>query len=303
MTMSRHGAEPDAASGPRLWLPAPAKLNLCLHVIGRRADGYHRLQTVFQLLDWGDRIGLSLTADGHIQRHGGCARLPAEQDLAVRAARALQRETGVQAGARIDIDKRIPAGAGLGGGSSDAATVLLGLDHLWGTALGIDELARIGAGLGADVPVFVRGASAFAEGVGEQLTPVALPERDFVVVWPEVEVATAAIFQAPELTRNTPASTISALLDSAAGNDLQPVAVARYPEIAQALAYLSEHGPARMSGSGSAVFVPVADAATARALVAGSSWPAWAVRGVNHSPLHQVLAARTGSGRCQAGPG
>lgn len=290
MTMPRHGAESDAAAGPCLWLPAPAKLNLFLHVIGRRADGYHLLQTVFQLLDWGDRIGLAATADGHIQRHGGCPQVPADQDLAVRAARALQRETGVSQGARIHIEKYIPAGAGLGGGSSDAATVLLGLDHLWGTDLGIDALARIGVGLGADVPVFVRGTSAFAEGVGDELTPVALPELDFVIVWPGVGVATAAIFQAPELTRNTPASTISALLASARGNDLQPVAVARYPEISPALAYLSEHGPARMSGSGSAVFVPVADAATARTIIAGSRWPAWAVKGVNRSPLHQALA-------------
>lgn len=292
--MTGRDADPAAAGSDCLWLPAPAKLNLFLHVTGRRGDGYHCLQTVFQLLDWGDRIGLEVTADGAIERHGGCAQVPAAQDLAVRAAHALRQEAGVGQGARIHIDKQIPAGAGLGGGSSDAATVLLGLDQLWGTGLGIDRLARLGATLGADVPVFVRGASAFAEGVGEVLTPVLLPERDFVVVWPAVGVSTAAIFQAPELTRNTPASTISALLESAQDNDLQPVAVARHPEIAQALAYLSAHGPARMSGSGSAVFVPVADAATARAIAAGSRWPAWAVRGVNRSPLHLALARTPG---------
>ncbi|MCK9490163.1 MAG: 4-(cytidine 5'-diphospho)-2-C-methyl-D-erythritol kinase [Xanthomonadales bacterium] len=292
--MTRPGADPDASADGLVWLPAPAKLNLFLHVIGRRADGYHLLQTVFQLLDWGDRIGLAVTDDGAIQRSGGCPDLPAGQDLAVRAALALQRESGVRSGARIHIDKHIPVGAGLGGGSSDAATVLVGLDHLWRTGLAVERLAQIGARLGADVPVFVHGHSAFAEGVGEKLTPVSLPGADFVVVWPGLPVATADIFQAPELTRNTPASTISALLQTAAGNDLQPVAVRRHPEIGQALAFLCQHGPARMSGSGSAVFVPVADAATAQAIVADSPWPAWAVRGVNRSPLQQLLA---GDGR------
>ena len=257
--MTGRDADPAAAGSDCLWLPAPAKLNLFLHVTGRRGDGYHCLQTVFQLLDWGDRIGLEVTADGAIERHGGCAQVPAAQDLAVRAAHALRQEAGVGQGARIHIDKQIPAGAGLGGGSSDAATVLLGLDQLWGTGLGIDRLARLGATLGADVPVFVRGASAFAEGVGEVLTPVLLPERDFVVVWPAVGVSTAAIFQAPELTRNTPASTISALLESA-----QTMTCSRWPcppsGDRPGAGYLSAHGPARMSGSGSAVFVPVADA-------------------------------------------
>lgn len=273
-----------------LRLTAPAKLNLWLHVTGRREDGYHQLQTVFQLLDWGDVIELQRRADGRILRTGGLSDVPVDDDLVVRAARLLQSESGSAFGADIALDKRIPAGAGFGGGSSDAATVLLGLNRLWNLGFPLDRLASLGLRLGADVPVFVHGRSAFAEGVGEALTPLHLPERWFVLVWPRVSVATAAVFQAPELTRNTPALTMSALPDTpSTHNDLQPVAIRLCPAIAEVLEWLSRWGDARMSGSGSGVFLPVADADTARAIAQASPWPAWAMQGVNVSPLHRDL--------------
>lgn len=272
-------------------LPAPAKVNLFLHVTGRRADGYHTLQTVFQLLDWGDDIELVRRDDGRIERTIGPSDLPSDADLAVRAAKALQQAAGCRWGVDLAVHKRIPIGSGLGGGSSDAATVLLGLNRLWGLEWSLARLADIGLSLGADVPVFVHGRSAFAQGVGERLKPMRLPERWYALIWPGVGVSTAEIFQAPELTRNTPELTIAALSGSATANrnDLEPVAVRRCPSIAQALSWLTEHGEARMSGSGSSVFAPVADEATARAIVAASPWPAWAVRGVNVSPLQRAL--------------
>ena len=279
----------NAAGPERLTLPAPAKLNLFLHVLGRRDDGYHLLQTVYQLLDWGDRVELEVRADGLIDRRSGPAGVPAEQDLAVRAARLLQADSGTGQGASLAIGKQIPAGAGLGGGSSDAATVLLGLNRLWQLDYSLDRLARLGLRLGADVPVFVAGRSAFAEGIGERLQPLDLPERWFVVVWPEVSASTAEIFQAPELTRNTPALTMATLAGLETRNDLEPVALRRWPPIAAARAWLSAHGAARMSGSGASVFVEAADEQAARAIVAGSPWPAWAARGVAVSPLHRTL--------------
>ena len=279
----------DEATPARMVLPAPAKLNLFLHVTGRRADGYHTLQTLFQMLDWGDEIVLESRDDGRIERVGGLSGVVSDDDLAVRAARLLQAETGGGQGAMISIDKRIPAGAGLGGGSSDAATVLLGLNRLWGLDWPLGRLAELGGTLGADVPVFVHGRTAFAEGIGDRLQPIDLPERWYVVVWPGVPVSTSAVFQAPELTRNTPALKIAALSGSATRNDLEPVAVRRCPSIAEALSWLAEHGEVRMSGSGSSVFAAVADEAAARAIVAVSPWPTWAVRGVNVSPLHCAL--------------
>lgn len=279
----------NAAGPERLTLPAPAKLNLFLHVLGRRDDGYHLLQTVYQLLDWGDRVELEVRPDGLIDRRSGPAGVPAEQDLAVRAARLLQADSGTGQGASLAIGKQIPAGAGLGGGSSDAATVLLGLNRLWQLDYSLDRLARLGLRLGADVPVFVAGRSAFAEGIGERLQPLDLPERWFVVVWPEVSASTAEIFQAPELTRNTPALTMATLAGLETRNDLEPVALRRWPPIAAARAWLSAHGAARMSGSGASVFVEAADEQAARAIVAGSPWPAWAARGVAVSPLHRTL--------------
>jgi 4-diphosphocytidyl-2-C-methyl-D-erythritol kinase len=283
-----------------LVLPAPAKLNLFLHVTGRRPDGYHTLETVFQLLDWGDEVALAPREDGRVVRHGGLPGLRDEDDLAVRAARLLQRQSGCRAGADIGIVKRIPAGAGLGGGSSDAATVLVGLNRLWRLDLSLPELARIGLALGADVPVFVLGRSAFATGIGEALTPVPLPARWYVVAWPGVAVSTAAVFQAPELTRNTPASTMTGLSGATTRNDLQPVAIRLCPAIGDVLTWLSGHGEARMSGSGSSVFVPVDGEETATALAARCPWPAWAVRGCEVSPLHRGLGLVAGESAANA---
>ncbi len=272
-----------------LVLPAPAKLNLFLHVTGRRSDGYHQLQTLFQLLDWGDEVTLSVRDDGRIERSHGLADVAPDDDLAIRAARALQQATGTRLGAGIGVDKRIPAGAGLGGGSSDAATVLLGLNHLWETGVDRRELARIGLALGADVPVFIGGRSGFGEGVGEQLTPLDLPERRYVLIWPGIGVATGAIFQAPELTRNTPPLKIADLPGACVRNDLQPVAIRQCPAIADALSWLRPWGEARMSGSGSAVFLEVPDRRIAETIVNASPWPAWSVSGTNVSPLHRAL--------------
>jgi 4-diphosphocytidyl-2-C-methyl-D-erythritol kinase len=206
-------AVPAGGAHETRW-PAPAKLNLFLHIVGRRPDGYHELQTLFQLIDLCDTVSVVVRNDGLIERPIGPIDVAPEADLVVRAARALQARTGVSLGATLRVFKKIPQGGGLGGGSSDAATTLLALNRLWGCGLSLDELAGIGLPLGADVPVFVRGSSAWAEGVGERLTPVQLPERWFVVVHPGVGVATREVFQAPELTRNSPVSTIRAFLEA-----------------------------------------------------------------------------------------
>ncbi|WP_440221680.1 4-(cytidine 5'-diphospho)-2-C-methyl-D-erythritol kinase [Dokdonella sp. MW10] len=284
--------EGGEAGGWSAW-PAPAKLNLFLHIVGRRADGYHLLQTVFQLLDRGDTVRVRPRDDGAIRRLSGAPGVADEDDLGVRAARLLQESTGSTAGADIAIDKRIPLGGGLGGGSSDAASVLVALNAVWGCGLDEDALAALGLRLGADVPVFVRGRSAFAEGVGERLDPLDLPERVFVVVDPGVAVPTADLFRAPELTRGAPPLTIQGFVSGApTGNVFEPVARARYPAVAMALDWLSGFGEARLSGSGGAVFAAV-DAPSAQAIAdrAPEGMRAWVARGVNRSPLHAALAA------------
>lgn len=253
--------------------PSPAKLNLFLHIVGRREDGYHLLQTVFQLLDWGDEVDLRVRDDDQICRSSDLPGVPAEQDLVVRAARQLQtvaRESsgggGRMLGADIRVRKRIPMGGGLGGGSSNAATVLVGLNALWGLGLSFDELAEIGLRLGADVPVFVHGASAWAEGVGERLTPVVLGDRWYLLVNPGVAVPTAALFQAPELTRDSPITTISGFLSgSVVGNAFQPVLAARNKAVAQTLEALAAYGTPHLSGTGACCFVAFADETSAQA--------------------------------------
>ncbi|WP_139942894.1 4-(cytidine 5'-diphospho)-2-C-methyl-D-erythritol kinase, partial [Fulvimonas soli] len=256
--------EPAAPGDWTAW-PAPAKLNLFLRITGRRPDGYHELQTVFRLLDWGDELRLRVRGDGEIRRVGGAPGVPADDDLAVRAARLLREHAGVGAGADIGIDKRIPMGGGLGGGSSDAATALVALNHLWGCGLDEDALAGLGRRLGADVPVFVRGRSAWAEGVGERLTPLALPRRWYVVLDPRAHVPTAGLFQAPELTRNAAPATIPSFVSGeAAENAFEPVVRARYPEVAAALDWLGGFGRARLSGSGGCVFLETASRGQAR---------------------------------------
>ena len=280
-------------ASPSVW-PAPAKLNLFLHVLGRRPDGYHLLQTVFQIIDLADTVTLTARADADIRRIDPWPGVAVVDDLCVRAALALQRVTGCAMGAEIGLIKRIPIGGGLGGGSSDAATVLVALNEIWQTGLNDDDLAAIGLQLGADVPVFVRMHSAWAEGVGEILQAVDLPSRIFVLVHPGAHVATPQIFAAPELTRDTPATTIPRFLSGEpTHNDLEPVVRARHREVDSALRWLSNHAPARMSGSGSCVFAAMADEAQAQAVAAAcpEAWRAFVVRGLAQSPLREAVMA------------
>ena len=251
-----------------LIVPAPAKLNLFLHVTGRRADGRHLLETLFVAVDYGDTVTLSLRDDGAIHRVSGWQEVPAEQDLAVRAAHALKSATGCRAGADISVTKRIPVGGGLGGGSTDAASVLLALNRLWKLHLPRSTLMEIGLTLGADVPFFVFGEPAFARGVGEILRPVTLPATWVAVIAPSVSVSTAGIFVAPELTRDTPSAKMDIFSEGYGRNDLQAVATARHPEIGAALAELRKRSPhARMTGSGSSVFASFASGELARGAV------------------------------------
>jgi 4-diphosphocytidyl-2-C-methyl-D-erythritol kinase len=272
--------------------PAPAKLNLFLHVLGRRADGYHDLQTLFQLIDLCDQIGICLREDGRIVRVEGPLEIAQEDDLAVRAARVLQGASGTQRGASLRVRKRIPIGGGLGGGSSDAATVLLALNCLWKTGLSIDALAALALKLGADVPVFVRGSGAWGEGRGERLTPVQVPERWYVIVYPGVAVSTREIFQATELTRNSPLITIRAFFESGARNDCEPVVRARVPEVAEALDWLARLAPARLTGTGSCIFAACERAIDAERIAARvpDRWRSFVARGLAVSPVHARLA-------------
>ncbi len=234
--------------------PAPAKLNLFLHVVGRRKDGYHLLQTALRFIDYGDELSFSVRADGAIRRTTAMEGVPAEQDLSVRAAQALQRETGCREGADIGIVKRLPMGGGLGGGSSDAATTLIALNRLWRTGLTRDRLQQLALTLGADVPVFVFGKNAFAEGIGERLQALQLPPAWYLILVPELAVSTAEIFSAAELTRNTNAITIAAFSVGQGHNDLEPVVCRRHPQVARHLEWLRRYGDARMTGSGACVF-------------------------------------------------
>jgi 4-diphosphocytidyl-2-C-methyl-D-erythritol kinase len=288
-----------AAVAPALsWWPAPAKLNLFLHIVGRYADGYHELQTLFQLIDLCDRIGLAVRDDGRIERVAGMPEVASEHDLAVRAAQALQRHTGVRSGADLHVIKHIPMGGGLGGGSSDAATTLIGLNQLWGTGLAADELARIGLLLGADVPVFVHGSSAWGEGRGERLQALSLPARWFLIIHPKVAVSTREIFQAPELTRNSDLITIRAFAEGESCNVCEPVVRTRYPAVAAALdwlnAQLTTSGArqrARLTGTGACIFAAFEHEQHARQIAqrVPDGWGSFVVRGLDRSPLHAML--------------
>jgi 4-diphosphocytidyl-2-C-methyl-D-erythritol kinase len=279
---------PAAASGP--W-PAPGKLNLLLHITGRRADGYHELQTLFQFLTRCDWLYFDVSGPEGVRLAGQPAGVPAEADLCVRATRLLQEASGTTRGVTIYNDKCLPVGGGLGGGSSDAATTLLVLNRLWESGLDINELAEIGLRLGADVPVFIHGHSAWAEGVGEVLTPASPPEAWFLVLVPPVSVSTADIFSAPELTRDTPRTKIADLISGGGRNDCEAVVRHRYPEVAAALDWLNRFSPSRMTGTGACVFASFATEADAQAVARQipQAWSGFVARGVNRSPLQIAM--------------
>jgi len=247
--------------------PAPAKLNLMLRVTGRRADGYHLLQTVFRFIDFGDTLRFDVRADGVVARRNEVAGVPDAVDLAVRAARLLQQAGSVREGADITLEKRLPLGGGLGGGSSDAATTLIALNRLWGLNWPRARLQELALGLGADVPVFVFGESALGEGVGEKLTPLELPPAWYLVIIPPVEIATARIFQDPDLIRDSIPTKIPPFSAASGINDLEPVVCRLYPVVAEHLAWLKQFGCARVTGSGACVFAEYDSEAAARAVL------------------------------------
>ncbi|MCS2161948.1 4-(cytidine 5'-diphospho)-2-C-methyl-D-erythritol kinase [Scandinavium sp. H11S7] len=273
--------------------PSPAKLNLFLYITGQRADGYHTLQTLFQFLDYGDTITIDVRYDGELRLLTPVDGVPNEENLIVRAARMLMRAAAESgrlpegAGADVSIDKRLPMGGGLGGGSSNAATVLVALNHLWGCGLSVDELATMGLALGADVPVFIRGHAAFAEGVGEVLTPVTVPEKWYLVAHPGVSIPTPVIFSDPELPRNSPHRSIETLLKCEFSNDCEVIARKRFRKVDAALSWLLEYAPSRLTGTGACVFAEFDTESAARQVLEQA--PEWLqgfiARGVNISPL------------------
>ena len=271
--------------------PAPAKINLFLHVTGRRDDGYHELQTLFQILDWGDDVHIVRTDTPEIRRPHATYPVAEDDDLVVRAARLLQGRTGTRQGAVIEVVKRIPAGAGLGGGSSDAATVLVVLNRLWHCALNTDELAALGCELGADVPVFVRGRSALATGIGEQLRNIDLGERHYVLVFPDFMVATGEIFSDPDLPRDSSVLSLDQVLAGVGVNDCERVVSGRFPEFGRLMNELAMFGEPAMTGTGSCIFIRMQDkkSAISTARQIKCRYNVAAVRGVDRSPLHQML--------------
>ncbi|MCA1797943.1 MAG: 4-(cytidine 5'-diphospho)-2-C-methyl-D-erythritol kinase [Xanthomonadaceae bacterium] len=272
---------------------APAKLNLFLHVTGRRDDGYHDLQTVFQFVDLCDLLRFTPRDDDRIERVGGLPDVAPADDLAVRAAFALREAAGNSRGMTIEVRKSIPAGGGLGGGSSDAATTLVTLNRMWGLGWSVGRLAALGLTLGADVPVFVHGYAAWAEGVGDRLVPIELPEPWYLLVDPGISVPTDAVFQAPELTRDSPRLTISDFVSGGGRNDFEPVVRARYPEVAAALDWLAGHGGGRLTGTGGCVFgtFTARDSAEAAYDALPDGWRGVVARGLNRSPLYAPIGA------------
>ena len=271
-----------------LELPAPAKLNLFLHITGRRPDGYHSLQTLFQLLDWGDTITFTVNESSSVTLAGPDLGIEDDDNLIVRAARALQSGSH---GVDIVLDKQIPTGGGLGGGSSDAATTLLAMNTLWSCGKSNEQLQAIGRTLGADVPVFVAGQTAWAEGTGDQLTPVELPESWFLILYPGCHVNTGQIFSDPQLTRDTSPITIAAVFRGGSRNDCQPVVTRLYQAVLHALSWLQNFGEAKLTGTGACVFAafPSRDQAEAVQAQVPSHWVAYVARGVNRSPTHKLL--------------
>lgn len=294
-----------------LRLPSPAKLNLFLHILGRRSDGYHELQTLFQLLDLADTVQLIATDDARIMLDGSLPGVDDDDHLAVRAARLLQETASSSLGATIAVDKHLPMGGGLGGGSSNAATVLLGLNHLWNLNYPLDQLADLGRSLGADVPVFVRGHSCFAEGIGERCSDVELPDSWYLIVRPDCAVATAAVFGHPNLTRDTLAIRIPAALNSGSSdkrqlgrffldqdgkNDCQPVVSSEYHAVEQALEWLGQYADAKLTGTGSCIFASLPSRQSAEQILGQmpSHYRGWIARGTNRSTAHDVLRSETG---------
>lgn len=276
----------------QLTLPAVAKLNLFLHITGRRPDGYHNLQTLFQLLDVGDELTLTLRDDSELRLDCNNSELINEQNLVLRAARLLQQYSHCTQGCDIYLAKRLPMGGGLGGGSSDAATTLLGLNRLWQLGLSVDTLAELGLKLGADVPLFVRGFTAFAEGVGEKLQPVSLDEKVYLVVTPNCHVSTAEVFQHPDLRRNSAQMRYADLLTSPWRNDCQPLVERLYPNVAITLQWLVEYAPCQMTGTGASVFATFPDQTSAQHALAQlpPALSGFIARGVNQSPVWAALA-------------
>ncbi len=278
---------------PERW-PAPAKLNLFLHITGRRADGYHQLQTIFQFLDYGDELVFTLRDDSEIRRVTELPGVPAQQDLVVRAAQLLQQHSGAPLGVDIEVEKRLPMGGGLGGGSSNAATTLVALNALCELGYSIDELAALGLQLGADVPVFIRGTAAWAEGVGELLTPLngtqAPAEPWYLVIAPDCQVSTVEIFNAPDLTRDCHPITISHFLAGQGTNVCEAVVKKGFPPVAKALDFLLKYAPARMSGTGACVFAPFTDQAAAQQVLEKlpHEWRGFVAKGMNRSPLFMM---------------
>jgi len=272
--------------------PAPAKVNLFLHILGRRSDGYHELQTVFQFAGLCDTLSFELRGDGEVRRTTDLAGVAPEADLVVRAARLLQSHTGTRLGVDIGVIKRIPTGAGLGGSSSDAATTLVALDYLWDTGVTGLELQSIGRRLGADVPIFLHGQAAWAEGFGERFSPISLDEPWYLLIRPDIEVSTAAVFNDPDLTRNTSPITIARFLAGHGHNDCEPVVRVRYPEVGAALDWLGERAHARLTGTGSCVFGAFPSEAEARAVLTElpRRWDGFVAEGRNRSPLLDRLA-------------
>jgi 4-diphosphocytidyl-2-C-methyl-D-erythritol kinase len=272
-------------------LPSPAKLNLFLHILDRREDGYHNLQTLFQILDYGDQLSFSVNKQSEINLISAIEDVAPQDNLVFKAARALQQATNCRWGCEIQLDKKIPMGAGLGGGSSNAATALVGLNSLWQCGLSLDQLAEIGCELGADVPVFVKGFSAFAEGIGDKLTPISLDEFWYLVVTPKIKVSTEQIFCHSELTRNAQAIKIRALSDELYRNDCQSVVETLYPQVKQVLDWLQRYGNPLMTGTGASVYCRFDSGQEAKQAqqTVPTSWNSFVARGVNQSPLHQQL--------------
>ena len=281
----------DTQLTSRDWWPSPAKLNLFLHILGRLDTGYHQLQSLFQILDSGDRLSFDVTDDAEISLVTPIPGVAHDDNLIVRAARLLRGFASTEAGVRIHLDKQLPMGGGIGGGSSNAATTLVALNQLWHCGRSTDELAELGLSLGADVPIFVRGDTAFANGVGEELTPARLPTQWYLVVNPAVHISTAEIFSLPELPRDTPAMTWENYSFDKTRNDCQQIVCNRYPEVANLLHWLIHYAPSRMTGTGACVFATFTDQDKANEVQAKlpATWHSFVAKGVNHSPLQQKL--------------